>query len=31
MARHAEFTLLTGLPVFFCDPVRHEAPHCIPG
>jgi transposase, IS30 family len=31
MARHAEFTIRTGLPVYFCDPVRHEAPHCIPG
>ncbi|MGH3822604.1 MAG: IS30 family transposase [Pseudonocardiaceae bacterium] len=31
MARHAEFTVRTGLSVYFCDPVRHEAPHCIPG
>jgi IS30 family transposase len=30
MARHAEFTVRTGLPIYFCDPVRHEAPHCIP-
>ena len=31
MARHADFTVRTGIPVYFCDPVRHEAPHCIPG
>ncbi|WP_416210416.1 IS30 family transposase, partial [Frankia sp. Cr1] len=23
MARHAEFTVRTGIPVYFCDPVRH--------
>jgi len=31
MARRAEFTVRTGLAVYFCGPVRHEASHCIPG
>ena len=31
MAEHASFTVKTGIDVYFCDPVRHEAPHCIPG
>ncbi len=31
MADHASFTVKTGIDVYFCDPVRHEAPHCIPG
>jgi IS30 family transposase len=31
MADHASFTVKTGIEAYFCDPVRHEAPHCIPG
>jgi hypothetical protein len=31
MARHADLTVATGIPVYLCDPVRHVAPCCIPG
>ena len=31
MAQHVQLRIDTDLAVYFCDPVRHEAPHCIPG